>query len=286
MARRRKPLTRAQVKKTAHNRKMRMLELITTSIQQKLPKPPTKGKGAAELAAKPVPASPPLRIPTVLNEWQTLYRVLNGCSISRYGDGEVKHMEGKRNVSQEHNRSLSRAVRAVFTSRLRNHLVAIPNVFNGRAFLDVNQGYIDNMQLRFIKVADPDYTYGSAYISRGDLCGYLTWASYWSTISELWNGRDVVLVRGLARRANPANMMAKARNIAHVETPMKNAWEEYGRIFKECLRHPKEGPFLLCVGPTATVLAADLARHGRWAVDLGHLGVFYRKWGRKAEEDA
>lgn len=233
----------------------------------------------------PEPTSLP-KLPTVLNEWQTLDRVLNGCSLSRFGDGEIKHMDGRKNVSQKQHDSLTKVMKAVFHSRIPNHLIAIPNVYSGRQFLDVADKYITSMQHRFLKVTDKSYVYGSAYISRGDLCGYLTWPAYWSVVSELWSRRDVVLVCGVERRANPVNMMAKARDIVRVNIPATNAWDRYQRIFEECLCLNKKSIFLLAAGPTATVLAADLARQGRWAVDIGHLGMFYRQWGRKAEEDA
>lgn len=219
------------------------------------------------------------RRPIVLSEWKTLERVLNGDSLSRYGDGEIKHMDGRRNVSQIAHPSLTKAITTVFHDPIPNHLVGIPNVFGSRVFIDSNETYINSMRRRFGRIAKPGRVYGSSYISRGELCPYLGWISYWAVLSELWRGRDVVLVRGLERRANPINMMAQARNIDHVATPVAHAWAEYGRIKKECLSHPETSIFLLCVGPTATVLAYDLAKAGRWAVDIGHLGLFYKKLG-------
>lgn len=273
-----KPGRKARIKARIHERKMATARRVAEAeaIKRTLPAD-SNPKVNVEFISVPV------RLPVVLNEWKTLELVLNGCSLSRYGDGEVKHMEGKRNVSQECSASLSRAMRAVFSSRIRNHLVAIPNVYGDRAFTDVHEGYIASMQKRFWRIADPHYTYGSAYISRGDLCGYLSWPSYWAVMSSLWSNRDVVLVRGVEKRANPPGMLSGARNLARVHTPSQDAWAEYDRIFKECLSHPKESLFLLCVGPTATVLAADLAKQGRWAVDIGHLGMFYRQWGRKVD---
>jgi hypothetical protein len=37
---------------------------------------------------------------------------------------------------------------------------------------------------------------------------------------------------------------------------------------------------LLCCGATATVLAVDLSARGVHAIDLGHAGMFLRKWRR------
>lgn len=214
----------------------------------------------------------------VLSEWKTLEMVMNGCSLSRYGDGEIKHMDGKKNVSQEQADSLSRALSDVFDSELKGHMVGIPNVFNGRSFDGLAEKYIESMRRRFGKRSDPKRVYGSAYISRADLCGYLDWAPYWSAISELWNGKDVVLVRGNGKRANPAGMMERARDFVEIEIPSKNAWECYPEILKECMRMGSFCRFLLAAGPTATVLAYDLALRGRHAVDIGHLGMFYGRW--------
>lgn len=219
------------------------------------------------------------RWPKVLNEWKTLERILNGCSLARYGDGEVKHMDGRRNVSQGFVPSLQKALKEAFSHRSTNYLVGVPNVFDGRQFTEVNEGYIWSMRRRFAKIADTKYEYGSSYITRGDLFPAMHYPSFWYVMSELWNGRDVVLVRGHEKRANPEGMMARARNIDRVETPSAHAWSEYGRILLECMSHPRESLYLLCVGPTATVLAMDLCKSGRWAVDIGHLGMFYRRLG-------
>jgi hypothetical protein len=216
--------------------------------------------------------------PKVLNEWQTLYRIINGCSISRYGDGEIKHMDGRRNVSQSWKPDLQKALIDVFHSNIPNHLIGVPYVFNGRSYTEVADDYIRSMRRRFYKILDKNKVYGSAYITRGDCCGYLHWSSYWSVLSEIWRDRDVVLVRGHEGRANPS-MMHSARNIEQIPCQSLHAWNQYKDLMSECMKHPKESLYLLCVGPTATVMAADLAKRGRQAVDIGHLGMFYRRLG-------
>jgi len=230
--------------------------------------------------------APPVRYKVnVLSEWKTLERVLNGVSLSRWGDGEIKHLDGRRNVSQIFDPTLQAALKRSFGCRDNRLLIAIPNVFGNRAFTEVNPEYIASMHRRFGKKADPKYIYGSSYISRGDLNPYLAWPVYWGILEEIWKGRDVVVVRGHQKRAAPPGMLSKARNIAHVETPQSSAWKDYSRISKECLAHDKNSVFLLCVGPTATVLAVDLALNDRWAVDIGHLGMFYKRLGIETEED-
>lgn len=224
--------------------------------------------------------------PAVLSEWRTLERILNcRLSFSRFGDGEIKHMDGKRNVSQRFHVDLQEALKQVFFEPIKGHMVGIPNVYGHRQFLDVNEDYIKSMRRRFGKIADKKRLYGSAYISRGDCCPYLSWPIYWGVIAELWRDRDVVLVCGKERRANPSGMMNSARSISIVKTPYAHAWAEYERIRKECLKYSDEHIFLLCIGPTATVLAYDLCKAGRWAVDIGHLGLFYKSLGQINDPD-
>lgn len=223
----------------------------------------------------------------VMSEWLTLDELLKGKSIARFGDGEIKHMDGKRNVSQIHHPELTKRLNEVFRSRLPNLLIGIPNVYNGREFTEVNQNYINNMERRFRKIADKSHLYASSYITRGDLCGYLAWPSYWSKIFELWTDRDVTLIRGHDGRATGKGaMLAKARSVHHIETPISGAWKDYDRIFREAMLRPESDLFLLCIGPTATILAHDLALKKRQALDIGHLGMFYsRHWGIEDDRD-
>jgi hypothetical protein len=73
-------------------------------------------------------------------------------------------------------------------------------------------------------------------------------------------------------------MMNSARNLTEIEIPTSSAWKCYPEILGKCMKMDSACRFILCAGPTATVLAYDLARRGRHAVDLGHLGLFYGRW--------
>jgi hypothetical protein len=58
----------------------------------------------------------------------------------------------------------------------------------------------------------------------------------------------------------------------------QNAYAEINRIEAEIMSEPA-GPVLMCLGVTATVLAARLAAKGVHALDLGHIGMFRRHAG-------
>lgn len=94
----------------------------------------------------------------------------------------------------------------------------------------------------------------------------------------LWVGNDVTLVRGSVRSLVADDLMG-AKSVREVIGPVTNAWAEYDRLRTE-IQQIASDVVLLCLGPTATVLAADLCRFGMHAVDLGHAGQFLNKHRR------
>ena len=53
-------------------------------------------------------------------------------------------------------------------------------------------------------------------------------------------------------------------------------------IYSEALRQPEDRLFLIALGPTASVLAYDLAVQGYQAVDIGHADISY-EWLLRGE---
>ena len=57
--------------------------------------------------------------------------------------------------------------------------------------------------------------------------------------------------------------------------PNENAFEKYGQILGAVKKQDKGRLVLLALGPTATILAYDLAKEGFRAVDIGHIDIEY-----------
>jgi hypothetical protein len=208
--------------------------------------------------------------PKVLSEWDTLQRVVNGASLSRYGDGELRQADRPCNIKPQ-------KADAKLTVRLREILidsgeclVGIPNIHD-RGPKDLHwQTYKWSA-----KLLNPSKTYGSAFISRPDSAPWINTDEYWATVQSLWRDRDVTLVRGAQKSLTKEVLIATgAREVHEVMCKPNDAWEDYGQIMRE-IGSPER--VLLCLGPTATVMAVDLCARGIHAVDLGHLGLFYKK---------
>ena len=97
---------------------------------------------------------------------------------------------------------------------------------------------------------------------------------YWARLQSLWIDRDVTLVYGSWKGLTPFDLYG-AREITEVRSDYpQHAWQDWASLIRR-IGHPDR--VLMCLGPTATVLAADLDARGVHAIDLGHVALFLRK---------
>ena len=96
-------------------------------------------------------------------------------------------------------------------------------------------------------------------------------------IKRLWDGRRVLIVEGQESRIGVGNdLLENACSVGRILCPKYDAWRFYPRILKQSLKEAMNFDIvLIALGPTATVLAYDLARNGVWAVDVGHVDIEY-----------
>lgn len=224
--------------------------------------------------------------PSVLSEEETLRRIMAGASIARYGDGEFKICRGKDAVAQR------------CTPDIQNRLVGILKE-SGQCMVGIPN--IDEVEKRnlnpekvafwrqFRNVKDDllvEREYASSLISRPDSAPWIDTPEYWQGVESLWRGKDVTLVRGSGKGLTSEDLLG-AQTITEVfasheikEPGFKyrqHSYVDYDVIL-ERIGKPKTA--LLCLGPTATVLAVDLCARGVHAIDLGHLAIFLRKYRR------
>lgn len=225
--------------------------------------------------------------PTVLSEDETVDRVLDGWSLARYGDGEMSIMTGGNCVSQVGDKRLAEELRKVARFDWAGGpklLPCIPNAFASPR-LAWRQKWADG---KFAALYDPARIYGSAFITRPDSAPWIDTPAYWAKVRQIWEERDIVLVKGTERSLR-ASALVGARQVVEIDGrnvtaayPLghRDAFAVLGRIEAETLAAVTPGATaILCLGPAATVLAARLAWKGVHAVDLGHLGMFMRHSG-------
>jgi len=206
--------------------------------------------------------------PTVMGESDTLDLVLSGRSIARYGDGEFKVAAGRWIKSQDADAELAQRLKDILIDS-GDCLVGIPNILS-----DTPKSKFWNAHLCYDRLL-VDRSYVSAFVSRPDSAPWINAEEYWARIESLWRGRPVTLVRGSTKSLTGELLVEHGSGpVTEVVSTRKNAWYEYSSLLKR-IGTPDRA--LICLGPTATVMAVDLCAKGVHAIDLGHLGMFYKK---------
>lgn len=216
---------------------------------------------------------------SVMTEWQTVeWLIENRAGISRYGDGELKLCTGRSAKSQSYNPVIQQRLLEILRRPLSHHLVGIPRITGRKDFCnEEKQRFWERYNTeKYQSLYSRWQCYGSAFITRPDAAPMIDTPEYFWMIKKLWAGRHVVLVKGAnCGFLKRPSLFDGVRTYDVVMAPDTDAFSEYATIMEQLVAYPKDTLFVLSLGPTATVLAYDLARSGFQALDLGHLGQFY-----------
>jgi len=234
-------------------------------------------------------------IPVVKTNDETLDKLLKEKnSICRYGDGEFNLMKGNSILFQNYSAKLAQRLREIIKSNPQNILVGIPGVFG--EFINFKEADraigADFWREYLVKNRDVIYnflnlgkTYYNAFITRPymDCQDASKVGDYFAKLKQLWVNRDIVFVEGKKSRLGVGNdLFDNAKSIQRILCPEKDAFSRYDEILTEILKQDKNKLILLALGPTATVLAYDLAQAGYQAIDSGHVDIEYEWFLAKA----
>lgn len=228
--------------------------------------------------------NPDLRFPKVKNRHETLAILLNSNkSMSRYGDGEFNLIFGNDLAFQNYSEELAQKLTHILKSTDENVIVGIPNKFgslenetegNGdfwREYIVYNREKIYDLLDMEKQYIDTDVTRPYIGNKNKSECKGL-----FDMFIKLFADKNIIIVEGKYSRLGYKNdLFSKAKSIKRILCPAKNAYEKYDEILNECQQYSKDNLFILALGPTATVLAYDLAKKGYRALDVGHVDVEY-----------
>lgn len=232
--------------------------------------------------------------PIVRSLDETLEKLREGCSMSRYGDGELNMMLG-RNFStfQRSDGRLVRRLREILASNVPKHIVCIPDIYGD--FFNKDESHKTWFRRHLsdcgreldYSIFDMDKEYYNAFITRP----YKDYVDkqgakerFWA-LRELWAGRNITIIEGQKTRFGVGNdLISNAKSCERILGPAVNAFDKYEELFAQAMKTSKNRLILIALGHTATVLAYDLALEGYQALDIGHLDIEYEWFLRKADK--
>lgn len=220
--------------------------------------------------------------------------VKDKCSVSRYGDGEFEIILGHaKDIYQSNDKRLAERLSAILVSDLENHIVALADDYGEMEGMRkenknaIRRYMTTEKRIEHHRLLNMNKKYYNAYISRP----YIIYPhdkveqarERFVSLQRIWDKKDILFIEGDKTRMGVGNdLFDNSHSVERIIAPNHNAFDVYDEIFEAALQYGKGKLILIALGPTATVLAYDLAKEGYWAVDIGHLDLEY-EWFLKGK---
>lgn len=203
--------------------------------------------------------------------------VTNHKSIARFGDGEFGIMCGvQRWRFQKNDEVLANRLKEVLHSKRGDVLIGLIDFYGDfgswtdSAANGARLYLTPEVRKQHYALLERDRLYANTSISRNE-----SWEQVRNQ-KRIWDGRDCVFIEGYQTRMGVGNdLFDNAKSIVRILCPAESAFDRYEEIYNEAIKQPKDRLMLIALGPTASVLAYDLATQGYQAVDIGHADISY-----------
>lgn len=232
------------------------------------------------------------QIPQIASIDETIQKIVKeGCSVSRFGDGEILLTNNKAIGFQKADSKLGERLKEVLQSNADGHIVCLSDTFTdiyrynrkARRFWRTHffiYGHIwDNLLI-------PNKQYYNTFVTRPymDFAQKTQCGKWFHDMQAIWQNRNIIFIEGEKSRLGVGNnLFHNAKSIKRILCPPTSAFDKYDSIINEAVKQSKDVLFLIALGPTATVLAYDLHKKGYQAIDIGHVDIEYEWWRMNAK---
>ncbi len=224
----------------------------------------------------------------------TIDKIMSGKSMCRFGDGEFAIMSGRqRQKFQLPTPEMQEHLIKVFNSRDDDIIIGIADNYGSLSKYNADGKYNiriylnEEIRKEHYSFIDMERVYANAYITRP----YAMYADNmteapkkrFEAIRKIWDGREILIIEGDKTRMGVGNdLFDNAKDIIRIIGPALSAYDKYEEILEASLQQDKNRLVLIALGPTASVLAYDMAKAGYQALDIGHIDLEY-EWMLKGK---
>ena len=219
-----------------------------------------------------------------MTNFETLdYIIDNNCSVSRYGDAEIKLATGTDVCYQDASSLVISKLRQVLSSDEKRLVVCLPNVFEPLSHMTEGDGlywkkHLARYRKYWYRYTLKNKTYGNAFVSRVYMCFNEKdkAGQYFDALKKIWDARDIVLVEGEKSRLGVGNdLFENAHSVRRILGPSAFAFSRYEALLAEVRKVEKSVLIIMAMGPVATVMPYDLLEDDYQTVDLGNIDTEY-----------
>ncbi len=236
------------------------------------------------------------KAPQIMSNEQTVNYILeNNCSVTRFGDGEIKLYSGLDIYFQKANPKITKAYGEIFSKEIPKLLVCLPSVFDKKQrkiYEKKHRRFWKEHMYKFRKAwyreLNFNRIYGNAFISRPYICledKTTGIKEYFELVKKIWENNDIVVIEGEKSRLGMGNdLFSNAKSVRRILCPSAQCFDKYDEILAETKTYPTDTLFILAIGPSATILAYDLCKCGYQAIDMGNIDTEYEWFKMNAKQ--
>lgn len=215
-------------------------------------------------------------------------------SLVRYGDGEFMLMSGIDIPFQSHSQKLNDRLHEIFNDSRENIMIGITGLYykiEFNKYFDEVYDYIFHTIIKNRKTYCDIIDTHKQYVSSEITILYQQYKeydfeTYFNKIKKIWENKEIVIVCGETVFNNiDYNIFENSKSIDYIYAPSRNAFDKYDELLAKSLEYSKDKLFIIILGPTANILAYDLANTGYRALDLGHIAKDYNAYMKKIERN-
>lgn len=225
-----------------------------------------------------------VKLPKVMSIDDSLYALSsNKKSLARFGDGEFKLINGENISFQKYDPKLAQRLADILRNQNDKVLVGITDTF-GYCPVEYHKKIMIACRETLYKYMNFSKQYANADVTRRlHFVSEEQGNDYYKKLMSLWENKNIITVEGEGSRLGIGNdLFDNALSVKRILGPIRDSYSRYDEILEECLKQPKEALFILALGPSATILAEDLANAGYRALDMGHFDITYEAFLRKS----
>lgn len=216
---------------------------------------------------------------------QTIDELLNTeKSFVRFGDGEIRMIEGDSLPLQRANEELAKRLREILGTDEKNLMIGIPDIFDSlQKYRPESQKFWKEHLLffrkKYEKYCNVSCQYFDAFFSR---LYYMYDNRELSTkrfekIKDIWKNKNIVVIESKSAHTGVDNdLLIMADSVRRIICPENNAYVVYGQLLTKAKTYSKDTVFLISAGATAKPLIVDLMKAGYRAIDIGSLDMEYQ----------
>lgn len=206
---------------------------------------------------------------------QTLERLVRErISFARFGDGELRIMlRPEFNLRfQRWSAGLAEELRGVLTYDgydPEKLLVGFPYPYRSLYWSDLWLDIWPDLR----PLLRTDVPYGTTHVTRPIFFERMgqDGVDLWR---QVWKDQDVCIVTGEGSRFEVVpDLFDNVASSRFVTSLPVNAYNDLPRLMEQLEKEDPEVLYLVALGPAGTLVTANLARMGRWAIDLGHISA-------------